>query len=141
MFGEINFIFRVYWLLKKSVLMNLVFVQQKNQGRTDRENKIRVSPNFNADLSLFSASVWIFLSNSGMTFAVLLFFFGFSVIVRVFVNVFWSFGTVSIFLWILEWIMCLYFSALFGDRKNSRKIIFTGDCCQENIFLMQRLLS
>ena len=37
--------------------MNLVYVQQKKQGRADPENKIRVSPNFSADLSLFSASV------------------------------------------------------------------------------------
>ena len=37
--------------------MNLVYVQQMKQGRTDPENKIRTSPNFSADFSLFSASV------------------------------------------------------------------------------------
>ena len=62
----------------------------------------------------------------------------FSIIFRVCVNVCGIFGIVMIFLWILDLIIYLYFSALFRDRKKFEKnyIYVPCDCVDFSVYLV-----
>ena len=92
--------------------------QKKIKAELIRKKKFR------ADFFLNSTFCLNFLGKFWCNFCYFNIFPRFSIIFRVCMNFSGIVGAVWIFLWILDLIICLHFYALFGDRKNSRKIIF-----------------
>ena len=94
----------------------MVFCAADDESRTDPEKKKIVQI-----FSINSAFCSNFLEKFLCDFCCFYIFPRFSIVFRMCVNFSGIFGVVMIFLWILELILCLHFSALFRDRKKFEK--------------------